>query len=284
LQSRAESEDLDNMLNKFKDQDMEMIKEKDWRFAAYNVPVEIHIEMIKLCAEAKMWNEFEDLLDPALVRLKFRRYEVPFLATVDVQMSSTRISNIPNGFEKLPQDLNAANLRIELKKLRASAKMSGSADDESDVDPKKKADPKAGAPAKADPKAAAKPDPKAKPGAKDAKAATSTLEAPPAEQEEIQATQKELDIINHVYVYMMLQRSKSTQNAIVGLDVVMADETIGPDIPNSHFAVAVPIRQHPGSYQKSKKIPYIVFRRTANSLIDEEDCLSIVTDVQIIMG
>lgn len=272
------------MLNKFKDQDMEMIKEKDWKFAAYNVPVEIHIEMIKLCAEAKMWNEFEDLLDPALVRLKFRRYEVPFLATVDVQMSSTRISNIPNGFEKLPQDLNAANLRIELKKLRASAKMSGSADDESDVDPKKKADPKAGAPAKADPKAAAKPDPKAKPGAKDAKAATSTLEAPSAEQEEIQATQKELDIINHVYVYMMLQRSKSTQNAIVGLDVVMADETIGPDIPNSHFAVAVPIRQHPGSYQKSKKIPYIVFRRTANSLIDEEDCLSIVTDVQIIMG
>lgn len=78
---------------------------------------------------------------------------------------------------------------------------------------------------------------------------------------------------------MMLQRSKSTQNAIVGLDVVMADETIGPDIPASHFAVAVPIRQHPGSYQKTKKIPYIVFRRTANSLIDEEDCLSIVTDV-----
>jgi len=28
----------------------------------------------------------------------------------------------------------------------------------------------------------------------------------------------------------------------------------------------------------------VVFRRTANSLIDEEDCLSIVTDVQIIMG
>jgi hypothetical protein len=47
---------------------------------------------------------------------------------------------------------------------------------------------------------------------------------------------------------MMLQRSKSTQNAIVGVDVVMADETLGPDIPSSHFAVAVPIRQHPGSF------------------------------------
>ena len=84
MQSRTESQDLDAMLTKFKDQDMEMIKEKDWKFAAYNVPVEIHIELIKLCAEAKLWTEFEDLLDPALVRLKFRRYEVPFLATVDV--------------------------------------------------------------------------------------------------------------------------------------------------------------------------------------------------------
>ena len=56
--------------------------------------------------EAKLFNEFDELLDTALVRLKFRRYEVPFIATVDVQMSSTKISNIPNGFEKLPQDLN----------------------------------------------------------------------------------------------------------------------------------------------------------------------------------
>ena len=50
-----------------------MIKEKDWKFASYNVPVEVHIEMLKLCVEAKLWNEFDDLLDPALVRLKFRR-------------------------------------------------------------------------------------------------------------------------------------------------------------------------------------------------------------------
>jgi len=90
------------LLAKYKEQDMEMIKEKDWKFASYNVPVEVHIEIIKLCYEAKLWHEFEELLDPALVRLKFRRYEVPFLATVDVQMSSTKISNIPNGFERLP--------------------------------------------------------------------------------------------------------------------------------------------------------------------------------------
>jgi hypothetical protein len=78
---------------------------------------------------------------------------------------------------------------------------------------------------------------------------------------------------------MLLQRTKNPQNAIVGIDVVMSDEVIGPDLPDSHFAVAVPIRQHYGIYEKTKLIPYVVFRRTANSLIDEEDCLSIITDV-----
>ena len=99
-----------------------MIKEKEWKAASTNVPIEVHVELIKLCFEAKMWDEFDALLDPALVRLKFRRYEVPYLATVDIAMSHQKVSNIPNGFEKVPKDLNAANMRIELKKLRADAK------------------------------------------------------------------------------------------------------------------------------------------------------------------
>ena len=57
-----------------------MIKEKDWKFASYNAPVEVHIELLKLCYEAKLWDQFNELLDPALVRLKFRRYEIPYLA------------------------------------------------------------------------------------------------------------------------------------------------------------------------------------------------------------
>ncbi len=83
---------------------------------------------------------------------------------------------------------------------------------------------------------------------------------------------------------LLLQRTKNSQNAIVGLDVVLADENVGPDLPDNHFAVAIPIRQHHGVYERTKLIPYVVFRRTANGLIDEEDCLSIVTDVQVVMG
>lgn len=158
---------VDELLEKYKALDAEMIKEKDWKFASYNVPIEIHVELIKICFECKMWNEFETLLDPALVRLKFRRYEVPYLATVDVLMSSNKQANIPNGFEKLPKDLNAANLRIELKKFRATAKREAGAPSQTankgKGEDKKKAEEEKKAPAKPDPKAkpGQKPDPKA---------------------------------------------------------------------------------------------------------------------------
>ena len=109
---------VDELLEKYKVLDNEMIKERDWRFAALNVPIEVHVELLKIAFECRMWPEFDALLDPALIRLKFRRYETPYLDTVDVLMSANRTANIPNGFEKIPKDLNAANLKIELKKLR----------------------------------------------------------------------------------------------------------------------------------------------------------------------
>lgn len=271
LQNRDPEVDLDELLDKYKQMDAEMIQEKDWSFAASCVPIEIHVELVKLAYECQLWPEFEALLDPALVRLKFRRYEVPYLATVDVLMSANKVANIPNGFEKLPRDLNQANLRIELKRLRASAKKGAAGDAADKEEPPKKEEAK-----------------KAPPPAKDAKGKKGAAGAPPAEEEpkpnedEIQASEAELDAIKHVYVHMLLQRTKNPQNAIVGIDVVLADENLGPDLPDNHFAVAVPIRQHAGSYEKQGAIPYVVFRRTANSLIDEEDSLSIVTDVCVI--
>jgi hypothetical protein len=64
----------------------------------------------------------------------------------------------------------------------------------------------------------------------------------------------------------------------------MGDENEGPMLADNHYAVAVPIRQHQGVYEREKLIPYIVFRRTPNNLRDEEDMLSIVTDVIAIAG
>jgi hypothetical protein len=90
LANRDPEVDLDELLDRYKKMDSEMIPEKDWKFAALAVPIEIHVEVTKLCYECQLWPEFEALLDPALVRLKFRRYEIPYLATVDVLMSSSK--------------------------------------------------------------------------------------------------------------------------------------------------------------------------------------------------
>lgn len=130
-------------------------------------------------------------------------------------MSSQKLSNIPNGFERIPRDLNAANLRIELKKLRASAKQ-GLADDEpgegtdkpASAAGTKKEDPKAAAPAKGGPPA--KVDPKAKVVGKGKEVAPVEEDKKGNQDEDnIIASKKELDIIQHIYVNMLLQRTKN---------------------------------------------------------------------------
>lgn len=166
-----------------------MISERDWQFASKNVPLELHIELIKLCYGFKLWTEFENLLDPALVRLKFRRYEVPYLATVDVSMSGSKISNVPNGFEKLTKDLNAANLRIELKKLRASSKK-GDGGPQPPAKKEEKKEEKKEDKKKAPP---AKPDPKDKKGAKKGKEEEKKEEPEIEESEDVRATEWELE-------------------------------------------------------------------------------------------
>ena len=195
LASRENDEGLDELLDNYKNLDNEMIKEADWKQASQNVPIEVHVELLKLCYEAKLWAEFDAMLDPALVRLKFRRYEVPYLATVDIQMSTQKVSNIPNGFERLPRDLNAANLRIELKKLRASAK-EGLEDDASAGDGKPPSTAVSGkadaAKGKVDPKAKAAP---AKAGKQAAAVAEEEKKDDAGESDNVAASKKELDLI-----------------------------------------------------------------------------------------
>lgn len=205
LTQKGEGLDVDELLEKYKALDAEMIAEKDWKFASTNVPLEHHIELIKLCYGFKLWAEFETLLDPALVRLKFRRYEVPYLATVDVSMSGSKLSNVPNGFEKLPKDLNAANLRIELKKLRASSKKGGEGPKGPAQKEEKKEEEK-----KAPAKKGGKPDPKDKKGAKKGAKEEEKKEEPEEEEnEDIRASEWELEQIKHIYVNLLLQRTKN---------------------------------------------------------------------------
>ena len=104
---------------------------------------------MKLAYNLEQWTEFDSLLESAQVRQKFRRFEAPFIASLDVIISKDPDTPAPDGFEKLPQDLNEADLRLELKKLRASRKKEDKKKDASpgrkeSASPAKKADQKKG--------------------------------------------------------------------------------------------------------------------------------------------
>lgn len=249
--------DVEDLLQRQHELEERMIKEKDWKFASYNVPLEIHIQFIIFWYEVKNWELFNILLRSALIRLKFRRYEIPYLSTVDVLMSTLKDADVPESFEKLEIDMNAANLRIELKKIRKRQQ------DQVNEFKNKLAL---------------------------SKTKSKNLEIQdPAKEESFEinenlATDEELGEIRHVFVNILLQRSKNPKNAIIDLDVIMVNENDDSQIPDGYYAVAVPIRQHEGVYEKSRTIPYIVFKRTKNNLRDEKELLSLVTDVTVISG
>lgn len=266
MKSAEGAVNIDEMLATHKKMNDDMIKEKEWKQASYNAPLEIHVQLIIFAYEIKNRDQFEALLKTALIRLKFRRYEVPYVSTIDILMSMSKDANIPNSFEKLPLDLNAANLRIELAKL----KQSGSKKTEQVEEVKQVKEPAKAKDAK---------------GGKDKdKAAKEKVEPEPVEEDGIAVTEEELEAIKHIFVNLLIQRSKNPKNAIVGINVIMIDESNDYEIPENHYAVAVPIKQHEGVYESTKTIPYIIFKRTPNFLRDEDDLLSLITDVKIIAG
>ena len=106
--------EVDEILATHKKMNDQMIKDKQWTKSSYNVPLEVHIQLIIFAFETKNKEAFASLLMSALIKIKFRRYEVPYVSTIDIFMSTSKDANIPNSFQKLLKDLNAANLKIEL--------------------------------------------------------------------------------------------------------------------------------------------------------------------------
>jgi hypothetical protein len=45
--------DVEELVKRHREMQEQMIREKDWKFASYNVPLEIHIQMILFCYECK---------------------------------------------------------------------------------------------------------------------------------------------------------------------------------------------------------------------------------------
>ena len=67
-----------NVIEEFKEADDKVIKKSVWRNAIRNVPIELHMELLKACYDCKLWKEFLELIEPLLIRIKYR-YSFTFI-------------------------------------------------------------------------------------------------------------------------------------------------------------------------------------------------------------
>lgn len=234
------------------------IKEKVWRQASENLPLEFHIELAKSAYDVGNAQIFEELAKSALIRCKYRRLEVQYISDITIVKDMSPNPNLPNGYEKIPFDLNDADLKLELAKLRNKADQAAKEEEKSK-------------------------DPKAKPADKKP-AEKNKKDLGPVETEENPiATEAELKKINHEYVFILIKRSVNPEKAIYDLNVIMEDEEFNPKEQTLNY-VFVPIKQYTGVRETTHKVPYICYRHSKDCLKDEEEKKTLLIDLEPLPG
>ena len=248
----------------------------NFRQSSLNVPIEIHIELLKECYDCKLFTEFIELNDSLSIRIKYREVEMPYVSEIDIQMSSIQYANIPTKYEKIPLDLNVNDYKRQIKNLREEGKYMKRGEEEKNDDKGDK-NKKNQPPAKKDPKK------DAKGGKKGEK--TYTDDAVPNPYEKI-------DNMEHNFVYLLLKRSHNPNNAIVNLRVVMSNDVkIKKELNYNERAIAIPIKTYKDNlYEPEQKIninamnnkylPYLIIQKgVSGSLTNDNEKLSAIIDV-----
>jgi len=237
------------------------IKDKVWKQASENLPLEFHIELVKSAYDVSNFQIFDELSKSALIRCKYRRLEVPYISDITIVKDISPYPNLPNSYEKIPYDLNEPDLKLELAKLRNKAEQAK--EEEKAKDNKN--------PSKA---------PEKKPGDKNKK--DLNVMANEVEENAI-ATESELKKIGHEYVYIFIKRSINPEKAIYDLNVIMEDEELKPKDPSFNY-VFVPIKQYTGVRETTHKVPYICYRHSKDCLKDEEERKTLLIDLDPLPG
>ena len=235
------------------------IKEKVWKQASENFPLEFHIELVKSAYDAGNAQIFEELSKAAMIRCKFRRMEVPFISDIKIVKDISQNPNILNGEEKIPYDLNEADLKLELAKLRNKSDQTKKENENKDNKDK----------------ASAKTDKKTDKNKKD-------INLVEAEENPI-ATESELQKIGHEYVYIFIKRSVNPEKAIYDLNIIMDDEEIKSTDPSFNY-IFVPIKQYTGVRETTHKVPYICYRHSKEYLKDDEEKKTLLIDLEPLPG
>ena len=265
---KANNKQYHNILEEYNQKDATI--NKLWKKSSKCVPIEIHMELLKACYDIRLWKEFTELLESLIIRLKYRRIEIPYLSEIDVQVSSIQYSNVPNKFDKIAIDLNINDYKRKIKELREKGINVGvkSEDNKSKQIGKDKDKPKQTN------------DNKKK------------IEDTPSENP--YETINELD---HQFVYLMLKKSHNPNKAIIGLKIVMSnDRKIKSLLDENERAICLPIRTFEDNlYEKdqteyanikdkinaenNKLLPYLIYKKTNRGLTDEEEKLTSLTDL-----
>ena len=260
---------VDEIVQKYKELDNQMVKERVWKEASKNVPFEVHVELIKLCFQTEQWEKLDKLIESAYIRLRYRRVEVPYVTGVDVLASIQREPIIPNGYELLAGDLNSLHLKQELAKLRTTQQSQMLREDtkKEEKTEKKKTETKK------------KPEEKKKPPASKKEEKKKEEEKEPEKE---MALESELAQIKHAYVRLIIEKNRNPTNAVCGLTVVFANPETGPQTVGKETAVVIPLQCQ--DEEIPKRLPFIVFKRTSNALKDEDEQLSLITDIKCLIS
>ena len=257
---------------------------RNYEHSSKVVPLELHVELLKACYDCKLYKEFIELIDTLNVRIKYRHVEHPYISDVDIQMSSIQYANIPNGYEKIPLDLNINNYKREIKKLRETGKYISNMDKESSQ--------LASLVAKGNKKD------KKKEVKKDAKKDTKKEAAPKKPEKKLNDENavpnpyEKIENLEHNFVYLLLRRSHNPNKAITNIRIVMSnDYKIKKDIKPNERAIALPVKIFKDNlYEKEQKIvlgeqntkffPYIIITKGSSpDLSDDNEKLNAIVDV-----
>ena len=227
-----------------------LVQEKAFLVASESFPLEYHIELVRHAFDVGNSAAFEELSQAALLRCQFRRIEVPYLADVDLLASTTSQPNIPNGYEKIPVDLNEAELKSKLAKLSQKKKTQAlnATEKEETKDPKK-----------------------LEKGKTDRNSKSEFL----VDSE-----------VGHIYYFLALKRSYNPESAIYDIQVVMADEKKPPleKAKEGYKIIALPIAQYTGVQETTHLIPYLLCKLSSDNLKDEEQKKNLIIDILPILG
>ena len=232
-----------------------------------NFPLHLHFELIKHAFDTTQVAIFADLLSHAFKRCDFRRLEVPYISDIDFEVSSDIKVNVREGYELIGIDLNEAELKQEIMKLRNKKQELGEEDEENTAKTSEKQKPKPGQQKKGADFEQQTPDA--------GEVMTSTG---------LRLQEKELQKIDHQFTYMLIKRTANPANAIFNIRVEVADEHLGPNLPPSWKCIAIPINQYTGIRATYHTVPYLCFEQSQTMLSQESEKMSLLVDIKPIIS